>query len=280
MRHLGISMVLAAAVALPACSGSNDSGGGSDEGDLSSNQRNALMKYEEGSNVAVALFDQFAEVQAAIDDKKGGPTALVPDYEVQAAIGDSVAVAIDTGPSCVSFAWGPNLTATVTFDKCTDGSHTIDGTLSMAVTIQPTVAITLTLGDLQVDGLNLDGAATMSFGGTKAGPVMQVKSSVTLLSGSDSLSLDEVAFTLTPSNGTLNGDSGLTLGNMSWQSTATAMNWAAGQCHPSSGSLSLDDGKESATAVFLPKTPATGIVEIEIPGVPAFEYPLLSPCPS
>ena len=61
--------------------------------------------------------------------------------------------------------------------------------------------------------------------------------------------------------------------------TLSGVTWVSGECLPSSGSLTYEDGTYgTVTVTFLPTTPTAGTVQIQYGMFPAFETDLLTAC--
>ena len=261
-------------------------------------QTQAIVALDFGASAAATVLSQFmssgAQLQKSdkpLADSHGGGDGdggLPPDDagteppptpdQVKTTIGDDVTGGAPS--ACVSFMWTTGLSATVTFNGCQYGTTSVNGQLGLAVTLSPTT-FAFTFSDLKVDSVKIDGSATLRFGGTELAPSTSIDTNVSFdVGGTTQLKLSFVTATRSPTGTILDGAGSLTTGGASWVFSMAQVDWNKGDCHPSSGSAILDQGLIPITIGFLPKTPAEGVVSLQLGSGQPFEQAVLTPCSS
>ncbi len=183
-------------------------------------------------------------------------------------------------PSCASFRV-ENLAVEATFDNCTlkATGATLDGKAAIGISVLPLglyVDFTnLTMGDRSADGYILIGV-----GGSWEDPQVLLGGDLRFADEQSdvSVALDKVSLYADENGAVLNGGCDIDKAADQYAVDMNAVRWAAGQCHPSSGSIDFYYGNTPVTVTFLADTPEDGIVEIQIGSLPATEQQVLEPC--
>lgn len=182
-------------------------------------------------------------------------------------------------PTCVRFNWTGGLSGGATFTGCTlEGGQTLDGTVALAIKLRPQVSVTLTLTQLMVGGDTLSGAMVIS--GRKDAATITATLSFTSADGKTQVSLSNVTVTTTASTVTLSGSGTIKSDAIDTAFTASSLVWQRGDCLPSAGSLTYTQGGQTVTVTFLPVTPGTGQVQLQVGSLPAKQVALLPACPA
>jgi len=187
-----------------------------------------------------------------------------------------------TPPTCATYAWS-GLSATVTLAGCTleATGEPVSGTVGLALTLRPTTFV-LTFASLTAGSSTVDGSVTLHAGGTDLGAATTLDADLTLSGGGASTHLVAVGLSVSgtataiSAGGTFTVESGGTTTTI----VADTVTWASGQCLPSSGTLQLTGSTFPlpTTIVFLPTTPADGMVEVHVGSFPPATVALLPPC--
>jgi len=223
--------------------------------------------------------------------------------DVQTRVEDSVSgSSIVTDAACTTYAW-TELTATITFTDCVleATGETLDGIVELTVTLYPTT-FQATLTSLVVGDLTMDGTVQLVLGGRcregdasctpcrdgdatcarmrEEQRTLLVDVSFTYDGEDTSLAVDSLGVEADATGATLSGNGSVTTTSADATFTASMLHWNQGECLPSSGTLTYDDGTLAATITFLPTTPDDGVVQVQVGMLPPFEEMLLPPCGS
>ncbi len=261
--------------------GDTDSDGDSD-GEVPASAGPFVGAFAQGAGAAVALGGPFVPDGDTLNRRDGRGEGDAQNAVEAAISGNSVV----TEGACVAYLWD-GLSVTVTFTDCvleaTGGS--LDGAVTLAVTLVP-LEFTMTLADLQIDGTGFDGELSLAWsgggdlGGGNPTRVYTVDLTFTAEGGATTLVLEDVTVESSGGTVTIDGAGSLDVGTVVASFTMAAIGWETGNCLPTSGSITYDDGGPfPVTLTFLPNTPIDGIVRVQVGGFPAVEQPLLTPCP-
>lgn len=269
----------------------DDAGGGADAGPgVDAGALDAGTSAEDAVAILEAL-DYAATVAALSAGPLVADAAMVDaggDAASDASIRDRVengvardSIVADAG--CTAFAWTAR-TATITFTGCTSETTglAIEGTVTLAVTFRPTT-FAITFDALAIDGVTIDGSLELVVMRDDTMTTFLVSADVAWTDGgtANTVALDGLAVTTDSRTGTTTLDGGfdVAVGGTSAAGTLEAVTWQMGDCHPSSGTARFTlAGGAAVVATFLPTTPATGAVLVQIPPFPAVEMTVLAPC--
>ncbi len=232
--------------------------------------------FSAGGGAAVGLGAPFVGDGEDLNGRDGAGEADGRNATENAISGNSVV----TDPACVAYAWA-GLSVTVTFTGCVleMTGDSLDGVVALGVTLNP-AAFTMTLDGLAIGGDSFDGSASLTWtDGAGPSPALDVDLTYTSGGSSTHLVLQDVAVEATATSASVSGSGTLETGGVSATLTLDAVTWQTGECHPTSGSLTYEDGGPfPVTITFLPTTPADGIVEVQVNGFPSAPVELLAPC--
>jgi hypothetical protein len=254
---------------------------GDADGDIPASLEPFARELARGSKTAVALGGPFVPDGDDLNRRDGRGEDDAHDSVEAAISGNSVV----TEAACVQYLWD-GLSVTVTFTECvleTTGG-TLDGVLTLAVQLVP-LRFTMTLDDIQVDDIGFDGSLAMSWSGgddlgTPAQRTYEIDLAYTAPEGATTLSLADVVVESTGGLLTLNGTGALETTGVNATFTMTDLEWQTGDCLPSGGSVTYEDGGPfPVTLTFSAETPTTGSVQIQVGGFPPVEQPLFAACP-
>ncbi len=274
-----------------------DAGSGVDAGprdsgppEVDAGPPDAGTSVEDTAAVLAAL-----ERAATIASLTAGP--LVADAEMVDSMGDGATDAtirerVESGvatnsivddAACVAFSWSAR-TATITFTGCTSETTglSIDGTVTLAVTLRPTT-FAITFDALAIGGTTIDGALALVVRRASGAATFSVDADLSWTDGttSSAVTLTDVAVVADAEamTTTLGGGFEVTAGATSASGSLDAVTWAFGDCHASSGDATIRfTGSPAFAATFLPATPTEGVVRVAIPPLPAVEMMMLEPC--
>lgn len=294
--------------------GRSDSGAGPDAGpvdvSVSEEGRTALIHAARGLSAARALAAPLVQdAEQLRDDPRSDRPTLERRMETEARVEDAVAGnSIVTDPNCVRFNWALGmLSATITFTDCVLEAtmQRLDGAITLAVSFGP-LRFSLAFTDLAIDTLGIDGTVALNVGGTCGSmddtctqcrdndPTCQAQTeaqrTVTLdltitSSTTASLSFEALTLTLAATETTVDGAGAIMSPGISGDLTATGLTAVNGDCLPSDGTLDLEPAPNLVyRATFLPSTPSTGEVYLQVNGFPPIGTPpplvmLFDPCP-
>jgi hypothetical protein len=193
---------------------------------------------------------------------------------LRSAIRDSV---VSVG--CVSFSW--TLTsATVLFDECEllDTGARIDGSTTISVRILNR-SVTVTLDDLAIGSAELYGSMTARLMGPLGELTVGVDSEMTLANIPATLIVDGLEVDANLEGMTMWGPGAVISPNLDATTSVDQVHWNLGECWPSSGSVSFVDGNLEGTITFVPTTPETGEVQLQLHPLPPATVEMLPACP-
>jgi len=185
-------------------------------------------------------------------------------------------------PTCVAFEW-TDLTAAVTFTDCVSRrtAQTIDGTASLSVSLRPSTIFVFTFTDLAVGGRSFDGSVTLEYTGAGEGPTSTITADLTFMAedGSATVTLDEVVVDVVGDVYTLSGDGHVVTSIVDADFTSTDVTLVAGDCLPTSGSITFTIDEVPAVVTFTAETPGTGVVGVQIGEDGMENMDVFPPCP-
>jgi hypothetical protein len=187
----------------------------------------------------------------------------------------SVAAGADsTAPGCTTLTWLGGLAAKLHFEDCPTGHGTVNGDVSIGVSLLPT-RLSISFDQLVVEGKSLNGFGMITFHPN----VVTVDADFTFQEGSEStrIALDGMTATSNASGMTLTGSGELQVGPLDGSFTLLAPSWKPGECMPSSGSATFKQ-KYFVPGTFLPSTPDDGIIQIQIGASPPYPQQLPVSC--
>lgn len=245
---------------------------------------------EEEGDLTLATQETSAAVTSASGAAAGLAAPLVPELQKLFAQRDTVTAeearqyveaAYAAYQPCASFQWNGGLSGTITFTGCVlDATgQTIDGSLGISIKIRPQTAMTLTFSKLQVGGNTYDGSLKISVSAGPPRATLAADLSYTSADGDTTVTLQDVTVVRSGGKTTMDGKGTVQTGSVSTAFSAKGLTWNKGDCLPSSGTLTLS-AQQTATVVitFLPTTPQTGVVQVQVGSLPATEMALFSPC--
>lgn len=283
--------------------GDGDGDADGEEPELSAEAESALSAFVEGLSAAVALGAPLVQDGEALrDDPSSGTAGDARDRSARDRVENGVAGdSIVTDAACVAFDWD-RLTVAITFTGCAleQTGESLDGVLSMTISFGP-VVLSMTFEDLAVGETTLDGTVTMAFGGQcmdgdpdctpceegdeecAAAEERQrtLTADLTVESGGSFAATLDGLVVVVGDDGSVSLDGAATVASESFSGdlVLTTVTFAAGDCLPSAGTLALNDGSPlTTTLTFLPATPATGEVRVQIGPFPATTAALFPPC--
>ncbi|MBI5486008.1 MAG: hypothetical protein HY905_01610 [Deltaproteobacteria bacterium] len=282
--HEAIALLVALALG---CSAGSDSAADADaSGDAAGDTGAALppaaaaaaVEAIDGLAVAMALGVPLAEDGDALRRDATPTDAEGRDGAEHGFSGGSVV----TPPTCATYAWS-GLSATVTLAGCTleATGEPVSGTVGLALTLRPTTFV-VTFASLATGGSTVDGSVTLHAGGSDLGAAATLDADLTISEGGESTHLVAAGLSVsgTPTAISASGSFTVESGGTTTTVVADAVTWATGECLPSSGSLRLTGSSFPlpTTIVFLPTTPADGMVEVHVGSFPPATVALLPPC--
>ena len=271
--------------------------------ELTAEAEAALDALVEGLSASVALGAPLVQDGEGLrDDPSSGTDGSSRDSTARDRVENGVARdSIVTDRACVIFDWS-RLTATITFTGCTleQTGESLDGVMALSVSFGP-VVFSMTFDDLTIGETTLDGTVAMSFGGlcregdpecipcTDSDPECAeaqenqktLTADLTIVSSSTfSLTLEGLEVVISDAcSTTVSGAGSTSSESITGDLTLTDVLFETGDCLPTSGTIVLDDGSALTTTItFLPTTPETGEVNVQIGPFPAAPVPLFPPC--
>jgi hypothetical protein len=261
----------------PADAGDDRPDAPADAGDaLAPHAREVVQVTTTGIGVAAALGTPLAETAEGLHRDRPDQAETRRRVE-QGVAGDSIV----TVPSCVAFAWS-ELAATLTFTDCVAELNglTLDGAVGLAVATEPEASITITLTALQVNGATFTGTVVVGWVGSPGSPGVLAEADLQFTSadGAATVTLEAIRALVTPASVTIGGTGHLQTDSLDMDFTLDGLTWQVGDCLPSGGTLTYQDGPVTVVVTFLPTTPETGAVQVKVGPLPAEEVALLEPC--
>ncbi len=192
---------------------------------------------------------------------------------IEAAISALVAVR-----DCVSLRW-TLAAATVQFSDCRIPSteQRLDGSLS--VRVRPLDrSVELTLDDLTLGPDAFDGSMTFYVTGPIGALAFFVDANLTVANGPTSFVVEGLHLDVGIDGVALTGEGDVMSPTVDASATADQLHWILGDCLPSSGTVSFDDGRVRGDITFLPATPATGEVELRVGNLPPVTIDVFPTC--
>lgn len=210
-------------------------------------------------------------ITAGLDDT--GAIGDAARARVQAAIAALVAAA-----DCVSLSWA-GLSATVQFEECqiptTD--ERIDGALT--VRLRPLDrSVELALDNLAIGPATFDGTLRAYVRGPIGNLTLNVDADLTLVDDSATLHVEGLDVEASAAGLALSGTADITTPSIDATTTTEQLHWILGDCLPSSGTVAFDGQNATGVLTFLPSTPTTGEVQLQIGNLPAVSVELLPAC--
>jgi hypothetical protein len=270
--------------------------------ELPAETREAVVALTEAVTAAAALGAPLVEDGEALRDSPDSWTpgdlrdSTTRDRIEQGVAGDSIV----TDGTCVAFDWAM-LTVSITFTGCVLEltGESLDGTVTLAVSFGPTT-LTMTLDALSIGELTVDGTAALNLGGScrdsdptctpcpdddeaclaEQEPQRTLTASLTLTMGTSfEISVEALELETDGSGATMSGEGSIVSESLTADFVATDLRIVTGDCLPSSGTLSLDDGGPLVTTItFLSATPDDGVVTVQLGSFPPADLALFSPC--
>lgn len=205
------------------------------------------------------------------------------DEEARTRSETSVTGEMVEDPACVAFEW-TDLVAEVTFTDCVSRrtGQDIDGTASLSVSLRPSTIFVFTFTDLVVGDTSFDGSVTLEYTGAGEGPTSTITADLTFEEdgASANVTLDEVVVDVVGDVYTLIGDGHVVTSIVDAGFTATDVTLVAGDCLPTSGSLTFTIDEVLTVVTFTDETPSTGVVGVQIGEDAGENMDVFPPCPS
>jgi hypothetical protein len=244
----------------------DDDGMTSDETATFQTSGGSLAVNQEATALANSLFD-FDPTVVPTATPSQNATAI--GANISSNLGTSCGTVTVSGTT-VTVAFGPPPGCTM------KNGNVVSGTVDLGVSQSgATTTIALTLTDVVSDGESIDGTASFA---TTNGSTFAVTTSFTSAGKTDAASL-----TVTGASGayTISGTSTVTEASSTSAMTYTGVTIAEGVCYASAGSMTITEGAVSETITFLPTTPMTGQVDVQIGKRPfTTTLPAYGSCPS
>ena len=183
---------------------------------------------------------------------------------------------------CVEAAWGRPFEAIITWNNCaTPEGQVMQGAASIGLTFIP-LGVEIALDDLQIGEQTFEGGMALSLVIGRGGLEVLADLDFTFTTpteGATTLQLRDAALTASRDARIIAGRGAIATDEIDVTLEAQDVTWRGGDCHPSSGALFYSDGLSSPTITYLPDTPQTGVVLVQVtPQAPAVEVALLTPC--
>ena len=241
--------------------------GGLEEEELSGDTRESTAAVTSASGAAAGLAAGLAPRLQELYARHDTATAA----EAREAVEDAFAA----HQPCASFQWSGGLSGTVTFTNCTLAAtgQTVDGALGVTIKLRPMTEVTLSFSQLTVQGNTYDGSLKVAVSGAPATVTLTADLTYLAADGETSVTLENVTVTHTKGVTVLDGKGSVTRAATT-AFVARKLTWLKGDSLPSSGTLTLTQGSLTAVITFLPTTPATGVVLVQIGSLPASEMTL------
>jgi len=165
------------------------------------------------------------------------------------------------------------------FNQCQllNTGQTLTGTIGFTIDKLFPFTLTVHLIDLEVANQTFNGSLTLTSQGFGKLPLISAKISLPLGGSTMTLEIYEAKISFAGLSLVLNGKGNLQAAFLGGDFDIVDLTWQFGQCLPSSGELQFP--QIFTTVSFLPTTPATGAVEIQVPFLPPFEQAFLPACP-
>ena len=206
----------------------------------------------------------------------GGGLHAGTDRANRAANAVSGGLAQGNGSTCSSASLGGE-GLTVDYNGCTGpNGKTVTGQLVVGVQLDPFMA-TVSFNQLNVGTTQFNGSSTLSMPG--GGQPITLTVDLTVQTPQGTITLQGATLTLGAAGTTVNGTGSHSDGSDTVTMTLSEVFWKKGDCLPSSGQMTITEGSVTTTITFLDKTPAEGVVRVQVGVLPAVETQLLSPCP-
>ncbi len=252
------------------------------------NNTNNVLQQPESLSEVVLGFTEGASVAADFTSGlKGDGDQLQGEMRDGPVANDRAQGAFENGvsgnsvvdePTCVTYTWGEGLQVVVVFDGCVaeQSGETIDGTLQATLAFRP-VTFGLVLEDLAVGATTFNGTLDLAFGDNGG---VNADLQFDTAEGSTALTLSNLTIALPEGGGVAFNGSGTVTNTKTTSFDVDQVAFATGDCLPSSGTLSFEDGGNPVTATFLPTTPTAGTVLVTWPPLVAnpTEMDVLPPC--
>lgn len=193
--------------------------------------------------------------------------------KVEAALAQLVAAT-----ECLSLDWAL-LQATVHFDQCSipQTSKTLDG--SVTVLVRPLkLEVFITTDELTLGDDTFYGSMTASLQGPITAPAVNVDFDVTHENSATTLVVTDFRISGDLRAITLAGTGAVVSPTVDATATAEAIGWNTNECLPSSGTIAYTQGALTGTITFLPTTPTTGEVHLDVPPLPTQTIPMFPAC--
>lgn len=230
----------------------------------------------------MASYAELASAHGGGDAKQPSEGDLETERQVQGDLENSMAqTGFVTDPACIAYSFS-GLTMTIDFDQCVVAStgELLDGSTMLGVGLSP-ISLNLGFETLQIGDAAFDGSLGFALAYDPAlGYVFETQATLSYENDEDAVSVTisdldvQLASTGALTSGALDVDTAETSADVAFAS----VHWATGQCLPSSGSLSYDDGGVPVTITFLPTTPMDGVVSVQVGGLPAQDLAVFPPC--
>lgn len=204
------------------------------------------------------------------------------DEEARLRSESSVTDEMVVDAACVAFEW-TDLEATVTFTDCVSRRtlQGIDGTATLSVSLRPSTIFVFTFTDLEVGGTSFAGSVTLEYTGAGEGPTSTITADLTFDTddGSANVTLDEVVVDVVDDVYTLDGDGHVVTSIVDAGFTAADVTLVAGDCLPTSGSITFTIDGEPVVVTYTADTPSTGVVGVQIGEEEAEDMDVFPSCP-
>lgn len=207
-------------------------------------------------------------------DQQPDPT----EEETKGNVENDVTGSMVTNPECVSLVWA-GLSATITFDNCVFSATglPVNGSLSLAVSLIP-ARLSLTFDNLTIGDDTFYGTVGIFIAGTEPDLVLGIDADMSYSGASTTLVVDDLLVTGSTAGVNISGNGSVVSPAVNATISAGDVNFSAGDCLPSRGSVSFADGNASGIITFLPTTPSTGDVRLEIPPFAPTTVAMFPPC--
>ncbi len=230
-----------------------------------------------------------AEVGLAAVVGLGAPLSgeAVKIFKEQSTLGDAAAkkqlasalgADVVKSSACFTINWS-GLTANINFKSCTlrATGEVIDGGCILALKIKPKTQLAATFNHLKIGGRELNGSIKVDIGGGFK-PVLTSNVAFTTDGGAAAVTTQALSVSFSSTSTVVNGQLNAESAQYDSVLTAKELTWKPGQCLPSSGTLTYQEGGESIVLTFLSSTPATGEVSLQVGALPPVTAALLTPC--
>ncbi len=275
MKQAGKRLVAIATAAVAALAIGCQPGGETPPDDSEQSEAVALEVGRAVVNTGGAVATLAAPLAKALGDD--GTTAATADgplrQKIEAALAKLVAAT-----ECLSVDWSL-LQATAHFDQCSlpQTNKTLDG--SITVVVRPLkLQVVIRTDELSFGDETYYGTMTASLQGPLTAPTVSVDFDVTDADAATTLMVTDFRVATDLESVTIAGTGAVVSPKVDASATADAVRWNLGECAPSSGTIAYAQGQLSGVITFLPTTPSTGKVTLDIPRLPSQTIDMFPAC--